>query len=86
MVSIISLPQHHGAFSILRLTSPVHDISYSERILRPQTVHSNVGIPQKSREIDYKGCLWCPNRLAVKRKQIFIQSDNRILEGREREG
>ena len=39
----MGLPQQQGAFSTLRLTSPVQETSKSHRILRPHTVHSKTG-------------------------------------------
>jgi len=56
MASIISLPQHHGAFSTLRLTSPVQESSNSLRILRPHLVHSKVGIKKLSDGSRNKSC------------------------------
>lgn len=35
----MGFPQHQGAFSTLRLASPVQETSNSARILRPQTLH-----------------------------------------------
>ena len=44
MVSIMGLPQHSGAFSMLRLALPVQLISYSPRSVLPQRVHRKMGI------------------------------------------
>jgi hypothetical protein len=39
----MGLPQHQGAFSTLRLTSPVQETSNSSRFFLPHTLHWNEG-------------------------------------------
>jgi hypothetical protein len=56
----MGLPQHHGAFSTLRLASPVQETSNSRRSLRAHTEHLKVGNSKSSRSFrgaDYKKIL-----------------------------
>jgi hypothetical protein len=39
----MGLPQHQGAFSTLRLTSPVQETSNSSRFFLPHNLHSKEG-------------------------------------------
>jgi len=78
IISIISLPQQQGGFSTLRFTSPLQQTSNSSRLLRPHTLHWNIGkaktmnrttindIKSYYNSLDYSHCFeFCDAEVAV---------------------